>query len=30
MRKKLIDMIEQKLLRLDTYKISYSIGKILD
>lgn len=28
MRKNLIDMIEQKLLRLDTYKMNYSIGKI--
>ena len=28
MRKNLMDMIEQKLLRLDTYKINYSIGKI--
>lgn len=28
MRKNLIDMIQQKLLRLDTYKINYSIGKI--
>ena len=28
MRKNLIDMVEQKLLRLNTYKINYSVGKI--
>ena len=28
MRKKLVDMIGQKLLRLDAYKTNYSIGKV--